>query len=189
VTEKAAGATSKVPPVVFEVCESETCAVPAASGVTVIEGVAPQLVNVIELGETVATAGALEDTETTSEVDPVRLQPDFPSPFVGFTYKPAVPTDPAAVRVIDSREASTVASRLLAIVSAKALVMETTMKNTVAIGRVARRCFDIAVPPCAGRTRASLTRGSGQVGIGDPIAPEGGRMRGREVRGGRTTLM
>ena len=85
VTEKAAGARLNVPPVELEVCDKEIVADPDACGVTVIVGVLPQLLNVSEIGETVATAELLDATATTRLVEPVRLQPLLPSPFVGFT--------------------------------------------------------------------------------------------------------
>ena len=86
-----AGARLKVPPVLFDVCDSVTVADPIATGVTVSVGVTPQLVNVIEDGLTVATPALLELTATTRVADPVRLQPFLPSAFRGVTESPAEP--------------------------------------------------------------------------------------------------
>ncbi|OGO58048.1 MAG: hypothetical protein A2V85_02065 [Chloroflexi bacterium RBG_16_72_14] len=72
----------------------------------------------IEAGLTVATLVLLELTDTTSVVEPVRLQPFFPSPFWGTTYRPAVPFTPPTLRGITSGAASTEASRLLLMSSA-----------------------------------------------------------------------
>ena len=84
-TTKVAGARLNVPLVLFEVWLTLIVVDPTPCGVTVMVGVSPQLENVIELGETVATPGFVDATETTSVVLPVWLQPFLPSPFVGST--------------------------------------------------------------------------------------------------------
>jgi len=80
VTVKVAGATLKVPAVVFEVWVKLMVAVPTPWGVTVRALVSPQLPKVTELGLTVATAALLELTENDAVVLPVKLQPFLPSP-------------------------------------------------------------------------------------------------------------
>lgn len=58
---------------------------PTPWGVTVRAGLALQLSKVTLLGLTVATAVSLEFTAATSVVEPVRLQPFLPSPFLAIT--------------------------------------------------------------------------------------------------------
>ena len=67
---------------VFEACDTETVALPALTGVTVSVGVSPHEVNVTDDGLTVATAVSEDATLSVSTVEPVRLQPFLPSPFV-----------------------------------------------------------------------------------------------------------
>src|SRR5687767_13474792 len=85
-TVNSAGPKVNVPPVVLEVWATVIVVEPAETGVIVSVFMLPHAENVA-LGEmlTVATATLLELTETPSVVDPVRLQPGFPSPPVGFT--------------------------------------------------------------------------------------------------------
>jgi hypothetical protein len=85
VTSNAAGRRLNVPPVLLEVWLSVMAADPTPCGVTVMVGVAPQDVKVIDVGDTVATAELDEFTATTRVVWPVRLQPFFPSSPKGST--------------------------------------------------------------------------------------------------------
>ena len=80
---------------------------PAASGETVTVFRSPQDPNVIDEGLIVATDVSLDDTETTSVVLAVRLQPFLPSPFWGTTKRFVVPFAPPMVNGKTTATAST----------------------------------------------------------------------------------
>src|SRR5450830_157876 len=117
-TVNVAGARLKVPPVSFDVWARLIVAEPAACGVTVSVGVAPQLAKVTVEGLTVATDVSLEDTDTTSVVEPVRLQPCLPSSFRGWTYSCVLPATPPWFNGMTSATASMDVSRLFEMSSA-----------------------------------------------------------------------
>ena len=91
-----------------------------------------QLVNVTLEGDTVATAVFDEATLTVRVVAPVRLQPFFPSPFLGFRLSVVVRGRPARNSGMTSAEASTVPSRLLEMSSARAAAPPATAKTVAA---------------------------------------------------------
>ena len=93
-TWKVAGASSKVPLVVFAVWVKFTFAVPGIPGVTVSCSTELQLKKLTMEGVTVAALGSLEATVKETCVVPVMLQPFLPSPFAGVT---AIVTEPLVV--------------------------------------------------------------------------------------------
>jgi hypothetical protein len=123
---KLAGAKLNEPPVVLETSVSEIVALPAATGVTLTVTTSPQLVQVIDAGETMATLELLLLRDVTNVVAPVKLQPFLPSPFLGVTPSSVVPGDPPTVRFITSSVASILGSRSLETSSAKAAVANTS---------------------------------------------------------------
>src|SRR5687768_16222906 len=96
-TAKVAGARLNEPPVLFDVWLTLIVAEPTATGATVSVLTSPQDAKVTELGLTVATAVLLDETDRTSLVLPVRLQPFLPSPFTGVTDSCVVPLAPATL--------------------------------------------------------------------------------------------
>jgi hypothetical protein len=124
-TTKVAGAKSKVPPVLLDVCVTVMVAEPTACGVTVRVFMSPHDVKVADVGLTVATVGVSDEMLTPSVVLPVKLQPLLPSrgvPLlpVGFTYNVVVPFGPPTLRGMISAVESIVVSKLLLMSSAKA---------------------------------------------------------------------
>ncbi len=112
-TVNAAGARLKVPPVSLLTCVAVMLADPAPTGVMVSRCVSPHEVNVVVAGETVATAGVLDTRFNFRVVDPVRLQPFFPSPLVVSTASTVLPLAPPTFRGMTSAVESMVPSRLL----------------------------------------------------------------------------
>ncbi|HEX5072919.1 MAG TPA: hypothetical protein VFW03_06940 [Gemmatimonadaceae bacterium] len=125
---------SNEPSVVFETCATVIVADPTESGVTVSVFVSPHDVKVA-VGDTltVATAGLFEETDTVSVVDPVRLQPFLPSPFLGVTVSVVVPFGPPALSGMTSAVASTEPSSVLPMSSN---VGPGTLGPTVLVGPV-----------------------------------------------------
>jgi hypothetical protein len=153
-TVNVAGVRLNVPPVSFEVCDTEIVADPTPCGVTVNVLTSPQLVNVRVLGLTVATPAFDDATERPNALDPVRLHPFLPSPLRGTTASCVVPADPPSASGISSAAASVVASRLLVMSSAYATdASATNALNAPANNdRRPRRVIrprDLTIPPQA----------------------------------------
>src|SRR6185503_6093604 len=86
----------------------------------VSDGVSPQLPNVMLLGLTVATAGALDEVDTTRVSAAWKLHP-FSTSLRGWTKRPTVPFAPPAVSEMLSAVASMLESRLFEMSSANAI--------------------------------------------------------------------
>src|SRR6266511_3095780 len=146
VTVNVAGARLNVPSVVLDVSLTLIVVAPCATGVTVSVFISPQDANVSEDGLTVATAGLLDATERARVVEPVRLQPLLPSPFLSTRYKVVVPFAPPTVSGITSATASTDASSELEMSSAKAAPANTKTRPIKAAATTAVHRFLIVCP-------------------------------------------